>query len=824
MADYQYQTNTFRTLANYNKGNLKQRRFIVGASSFEHQFDSSNSLFSSMPPEIDAKVNPAEISPTNHAARIASNLPAPIVYDAGDMLTRSRDEWVLSNGLGGFSMGTPSGIPERRYHAMLIAATTPPVGRIAAVQSFVEWLVVEQGGVVTRHDVSAMRFANGSLSPTGAPTPERFTFGQSCLWQSRVKTPRGDFSVERELVLHYGRNAVTVRYRVTRERASAQAATNARAPLLVVPSGKPAPTRIWLEARPLVSLRDFHGMLTPGEPHSHIISNIGSDGVTVVRNGVTLEMRIDASAGRFSTSHETWRNVAYTREHERGMDHIEDLLSPGVFVLPLFDEREEGMWNNAESMTTPWRAVVCEVPTPTPMTPVPEADDELTAQRARLDTIVANTLSNAGPKATSRDRDALATLAVAADRFVVQRFVAALPPDAGATVLDRASGTSTSMATIIAGYPWFADWGRDTCIAMPGLMMRCGRFTEARQSLAAFAAYRRRGLVPCTFDDGSGTPQYNTVDASLWFVHAACDYLRTTGDRAGFEASMRAACLEIVEFYHKGTDYSIRVDLADGLVMEGNEQTQLTWMDAKRDGVVFTPRYGKPVEISALWYSVLLELAAAIEPTTPKAARELHQWADQAGRSFAHAYWNSARGCLYDGLTPTPSGSWLPVAEIRPNQVFALALPHSPLTQSQKESTLRVITESLLTREGLRTLDAKDSGYRPRYEGVLFERDRAYHNGTVWPWLIGPYVDAVLRVGNFSAAAYAKGREAIAGLIEELERSRAVPGPVGSLAEVYDADALPDGTRRPEGCLAQAWSVAELIRAIVTLSNEGEKK
>lgn len=735
-------------------------------------------------------------------------LPSDTVYSAADLTTRGRDEWVLANGLGGFAMGTAKGIPERRYHAMLIAGTTPPVGRIAALQTMVEWLVVEHQGVLTRHPISALRFAGNLVSPPDAPVPIRFTFGQSCTWAWRIATKVGIYIVERELILHHARNAATVRYRMTREAAVTHAKDG---------------TRVWIEARPLVNVRDFHALLTPGEPHAHQVSNMVADGVTVSRMAMSLEMRIDPDQGRFAPGAETWRNVVYTRENERGMDDVEDLWSPGVFILAMIGDHWAHSRGHSHADTPhaepashhgEWHSIVCEVAAPTPESPVPEGDDELAQQRARLEPIVRDTLAQLGPAARPEDNDAIKRLVVAADRFVVKRQVAAV--SAGAD-----GGTSAvEMSSIIAGYPWFADWGRDTCICLPGLLLRCGRFTEAKRCLAAFAAYRRRGLVPCTFDDGSGTPQYNTVDASLWFIHAACDFLRITGDRAAFDTSMRAACVEIVEHYRKGTDFSIRVDPDDWLVCEGNEQTQLTWMDAKRDGVVFTPRFGKPVEINALWYSALLELAGAIESASPKAARELHQWADQAGRSFVRAFWNPARGCLYDCLRPTLRGGWEAVADVRPNQVFAISLPHSPLTADQQASVLRVVKDRLLTREGLRTLEPGADAYCPRFEGVLFERDRAYHNGTVWPWLIGPYVDAVLRVGGGSKAAYREARTAIAGLLEELGRSRDVPGPVATVAEVYDADAL-NGKRRPEGCLAQAWSVAELIRAVVLLSREG---
>jgi predicted glycogen debranching enzyme len=396
----------------------------------------------------------------------------------------------------------------------------------------------------------------------------------------------------------------------------------------------------------------------------------------------------------------------------------------------------------------------------------------------------------------------MALLVKAADQFVVRR-----------------EGAGRKLTSIIAGYPWFSDWGRDTFISMRGLLLCTGRFAEALEVLQAFAGLQRRGLIPNCFDDGSGAAQYNTVDASLWYVHAACEYRRMTGDAAGF-ATVRQACLNVVEAYREGTDFGIRMD-SDGLITAGNERTQLTWMDAQRDGVVFTPRHGKAVEVNALWYSGLLELAAAIEAELPNRARELRQVAELAGRAFEPVFWNGERGCLFDVVSPA-GGGWRPNGQMRPNQIFALSQPFSALSPEKRSAALGCVRERLLTHAGLRTLEEIDPAYVGRYEGPLPQRDAAYHNGTVWPWLIGPYCEAVLRAGGFSEAAKREVRAAISPLLEEFMERRDWPGPLRQIAEVYDGEPV-DGVRRPEGCMAQAWSVGEMLR-ILAMLGDGEAK
>ncbi|MEX2219514.1 MAG: amylo-alpha-1,6-glucosidase, partial [Phycisphaerales bacterium] len=372
-------------------------------------------------------------------------------------------------------------------------------------------------------------------------------------------------------------------------------------------------------------------------------------------------------------------------------------------------------------------------------------------------------------------------------------------------------------ASVIAGYPWFTDWGRDAMIALPGLLLATGRHGEALATLQTFAQHRRRGLIPNHFDDQTGEPGYNSADASLWFLHAACEYLRASGDREGFVGLLLPACLEVIDAYAEGTDFGIRVDPADGLVMAGDETTQLTWMDAKRDGVVFTPRHGKPVELSALWHHGLLAVAGAIGRAAPKAGPRLRALAENCAAGFGRAFWNEERQCLFDVLHPPEGvgGRWRPNGQVRPNQLFAVSLAHPPLPEKQQRAVVQCIRTRLLTPHGVRTLDPTDPAYIGRFEGPIARRDAAYHNGTAWPWLMGPLAEAVLRIGRFSGAARADARSLLAPLVARLDAE--CPG---QLAEVFDGDHRPDAPQRPGGCPAQAWSIAEVLRVLL-LSHSG---
>jgi len=658
----------------------------------------------------------------------------------GDRLAAAlREEWLLTNGLGGFAMGTVGGWPERRYHAWLTAAASPPVGRFAALAACAEWLVIPNGPDAGRHDLSTFQFCDGTRSPNGAAALVAFERCSSMVqWTYAVARRR----VTRALWLGRNQNALAVTY---------------------VIDGQPIPGA-FIEARPLFALRDFHA-LNGGASHHADAGFRAEHGMTTVatRRGIfQCTLRVD---GAWRDDPQWWRNFSYAKDADRAQDCAEDLYSPGVFTL-------DSPSTSPTARITAWADATA-----------PTGDDlDADRERKRVALLAQHTVKSV--RATGEHERRIAALTAAADKFVARR--------------------GTDGVTIIAGFPWFADWGRDLCIALPGIFLTTGRVEEAGKALAALAAARRNGLVPNTFDNASGQPEYNTVDASLWFVVACCEFARAAGPRERdlLESTLLPACLDIAHAYRDGTDFGIKLDPADGLITAGDETTQLTWMDARRDGVVFTPRHGKAVEINALWHAALTRLAPLVSKRDGKLASALAELAERCKASFEPAFWNARAGCLSDVLTPA-GGAWTPDPLVRPNQIFAVSLGRDLLSSARAQAVVEACTARLLTPVGLRTLAPGESGYCPHYRGSLFERDRAYHNGTVWPWLLGPYCEALLRVNDFSKDARARVLALLAPLADMLASS-----PTLSTAEVYDAEP----PRRPEGCPAQAWSVAEILR------------
>ena len=363
-------------------------------------------------------------------------------------------------------------------------------------------------------------------------------------------------------------------------------------------------------------------------------------------------------------------------------------------------------------------------------------------------------------------------------------------------VVRRADGRPS----IIAGYPWFTDWGRDAMISMPGLLITPGRLDEARQMMECFLFHRNQGVIPNRFPDAGEEPEYNSVDGTLWLFQAMRQWLAAGGDREFLRGVFYPAAQEMIEWHQRGTWYGIGVDPEDGLLVAGTPGTQLTWMDAKIGDWVVTPRHGKPVEINALWHGALCSMAEwAVELGDQAGAAEYGAAAERVKSSFRAKFWNSDREGLFDVLRPEG-----PVAKIRPNQLFAVSLPYALLEPDQQRAVVRVCAARLLTPVGLRTLDPADPEYRCRYEDGPVSRDEAYHQGTVWPWLIGPFIDAYMTAFGRTEDSMRVCRDLVRGI----ETESATRGCLGSVAEVYDGD----DPRYPRGCPAQAWSVAELIR------------
>ena len=361
------------------------------------------------------------------------------------------------------------------------------------------------------------------------------------------------------------------------------------------------------------------------------------------------------------------------------------------------------------------------------------------------------------------------------------------------------------LATVIAGYPWFGDWGRDAMIALPGLAMETGRLEVAEKVLRAFASATSEGMIPNCFAEETGEPQYNSVDGSLWFLQAVAAYVRAGGRKAFVRQHLWPAARDILARYRSGTRFGIRAD-ADGLITAGDAETQLTWMDARSGGRPVTPRHGKAVEVNALWISglaLMQEVAEWLGTEPPATSADL----EQARRSFVNLFWNEAAGCLYDCIRPDgrPDGS------IRPNQILAVSLPVPPLQGERARAVIRTVRKKLLVPRGLRTLDPADPAYRGRYAGGSDERDAAYHQGTAWPWLLGPYVDAIFAVER-AKCARAEASQILEGLLDAMEEAG-----LGQIGEVFDGDP----PHRPGGCIAQAWSVAAAIHIWRRLETDG---
>jgi predicted glycogen debranching enzyme len=522
--------------------------------------------------------------------------------------------------------------------------------------------------------------------------------------------------------------------------------------------------------RPLVGLRDFHWL---GRSDAPLRSRLADSGVAVSRDDLAgWELLMDSLDMAFHDDPQWWFNFTYRANQRRGQPATEDLFAPGSFVGRL--ERDGRIVFRADLRGHPQGR-----------NPAVVAVDGLKRE-------LTDHLKETVYQAKVRD-DVEKTLTLAADQFVVK----------------RGEGNRAG-STIVAGFPWFADWGRDAFIALPGLLLETGRFEEAKSVLCTFAAAADGGMIPNHFDDRAGNAHFNSVDASLWFIHAAFQYLHATADRETF-SHLLDTIRWIIDSYHKGTRFGIHAD-TDGLIIAGDSDTQLTWMDAKYDGVTFTPRWGKAVEVNALWHNALSHVERFYSDKDPALAERYRTMARQVGASFGQVFWNTQRDCLNDTVM---GDGWID-SSLRPNQIFAVSLPFGPpLNRARQRAIVDVVERELLTPFGLRTLERSAPSYKARYEGPQSLRDAAYHQGTVWPYLIGPFVEAYLKVHDFSSTARVKASRMIEPLLQHLLGS----GCLGSVSEIFDGDE----PQLPKGCHAQAWSVAELLRAYRLIHSEDRR-
>ena len=631
-----------------------------------------------------------------------------------------RTEWLETDGRGGFASGTTSGIRTRRYHAVLLAALTPPTGRVVLVNGFDAFLETADG----RFALSAQRYRPDVVFPDGPSHITAFTTEPWPTWEFEVGSGT---RVRQELLVEHGIGATVVVW------------------TLMAGDG-PAVLRV----RPLMSGRDYHSL--HHENSAFPFESTMRDAMVRCRTYPGLPDVDIVSNGAYQHAPEWYRAFLYSQERERGLDDTEDLASPGEFT-----------WSLSPGERATW---MLRPAGPEPVEPrSPGAAEALALQVQDLE--------------RRRRRAFRGPLDRAADAYLVQR------------------GRGRS---IVAGYPWFTDWGRDTFIAIRGLCLATGRRDEARDILVEWAGAVSEGMLPNRFPDGGEAPEFNSVDASLWFIVAAHELIQ--GERSGRgvlsgeqRQALETAVSAIVTGYAEGTRFGIRME-GDGLLAAGVAGLQLTWMDARVGDRVITPRIGKPVEIQALWLNAL-HVAASLDPRWIEAF-------ESGLRAFGDRFWNEDTGHLAD-VVDVDHAPGTRDNTMRPNQILAVGgLPLALVDGARARRIVDAVERDLVTPLGLRSLAPIEPGYAPRYEGDSSARDGAYHQGTVWPWLLGPFVEAWVRVrGNTRDAQH----EARRRFLEPVMTHLGLAG-LGHISEIADADS----PFTPKGCPFQAWSLGELIR------------
>ncbi len=741
--------------------------------------------------------------------------------DAADPETLLNREWLVTNGLGGSASGTVAGVVTRRHHGLLVAALPAPHGRTVMLSHLYERLRLPDGALMAfggderegdALEVPAMNHLVELRLEQGLP-----------IWRYDVK----GYVLEKRLLLPHLQNTVHVTYQLL--------------------SG-PGPVR--LELRPSVNFRPHEDPVDGPIAAPYVLTGIGDRYELAGPPDLpSLRLFTHGQGGALTLDGGVMRNVRYRVEASRGYESQGALWSPGYFSVDLIpaqlvepdqargtlrsgsdqeppgDPRVSGRIGDDDSIMDAGEARLPSVPElvsrpgaasylgsrrprlwdPGPLAVFPELDSQMTlvASTESWETIMALRPDEAERAERQRrgrllrvaapvtQTDFASELVLAADQFIIS-------PAGRSEDLARAHAAGDEVNTVIAGYHWFTDWGRDTMISLEGLTLATGRSAEAGYILRMFARHVRDGLIPNMFPEGERDGLYHTADATLWFFHALDRYLVATDDRPTLTLLL-PILRDIVEHHLRGTRFGIGVDPADGLLSQGAEGYQLTWMDAKVDDWVVTPRRGKAVEINALWYNALCLLAGWLtDEHGAHSGDDLRQHAERARGSFNRRFWHANDGYLYD-IVDGPGGD---DPACRPNQVFAISLTHPVLDRERWESVLGVVRARLLTPVGLRSLAPGHPDYKSHYFGDLRSRDAAYHQGTVWAWLSGPFVDAWLKAYPDDRAG---ARQVLSGFEAHLGESC-----LGSIGEIFDAE--PPYT--PRGCVAQAWSVAEVLRAL----------
>jgi len=646
-------------------------------------------------------------------------------------------EWLITNGLGGYSSSSILGLNTRKYHGLLVSALHPPRDRTVCLAKLDEELSISN----KTYSLAVNEF-EGKIFSQGYDFLEEFSINPFPKYVYKVP----EVKVRKVVFMPKGKNIVVIKYDAANQ-------SNGTAKINI---------------HPLITCRHFHSTLDRGINYPSFNQKLAKGEVEISFSNPEVTVTIYSTAGRFNEEPQWIGNLFYREEARRGESSVDDCFQPGSFevLVPCNQQKEFAIvaaasdnkqehkesleeWNNINNICKQYEFEISE--------------KEMLLTRFRSFNNEVQTSSW------------LKWIFLATEAFV--------------------TSVSEGGKTLLAGYFWFESWGRDTFISLPGLLLLNGRFEEAREVLLYFIRHSKKGLIPNLIQNGSGVSSYTTVDAALWYVNAVLQYLKYTGDFVFIKKELWESMKTLFESYLRGTEFGIGMD-DDGLLAHGSG---LTWMDARVDGEAVTPRIGKAVEIQALWYNTLKIIQLLASRFEEKClAERCAEISTRTRMNFNRKFWNSQEGFLFDVVGPSPDAS------LRPNQIIAAALDFTMLDKTKSEAVIEAVKRELLTPYGLRTLSKNDSRYRGYYSGDRRNRDLAYHNGTVWTWLLGPYITAYRKRRNISIYH-------LKNLLTSMFDKQIHQAGLGYISEVFDGDR----PHVPRGCIAQAWSIAEPLRAYI---------
>ncbi len=655
-------------------------------------------------------------------------------------------EWIVTNGLGGYASSTILGINTRKYHGLLVAAFNPPTDRRVLLTKLDEEIEIEN----KIYPIGSNEFKN-KIDPEGYRFLSSFALEPFPVYRYSVH----GVQLQKTIFMPQGKNATVIIYEIS----------------------NPSESEALIRISPLVNSRHFHSVTNKEALTWSFVQKSSEREVTIHPSIPLSTLTILSSDGGYVPSKGDWIEEMYLRvDGSRGESCLDASFKLGHFKLRVASEERKRFFILAVADRDER-----------------EAETVLSSIPRRLEGI--DTLYN---KELNRRRDLLRRFQERYRDVEMKNWLKRLVLAADSFIVNR---ESTNKKSVIAGYHWFEDWGRDSLISLPGLTLVTGRFEDAKEILLTFKHYCRKGIIPNRFPDRvRDRPDYNTVDATLWYINAVFQFLKYTGDFDFVREELWDTLKSIIEHHVQGTIYKIHME-DDGLIAHG---PQLTWMDAVTDDRFVTPREGKAVEIQALWYNALKTMK--LLATRFNLKKEVKKYSGLAGRareSFVEKFWNPQEGFLFDVVCEEQRD-----ASLRPNQVVAVALDFSMLGKAKSERVVGAVWRKLWATYGLRTLSKDDARYVGKYLGDWNHRNDAYHNGTVWPWLIGPFTTAFLKVKNYEEHWRSFAFE---NFLQPLFQQELYQAGLGAISEIFDGDS-PHISR---GCVAQAWSVAEPLRAFV---------